>query len=83
MKSYLAVLALAATVIAGNTKSGGTCNNGQVVVCKSNGNGGTLSLGNIAPGLLGQSCSGGNVYCCSEKDVKQVRSVESQGYLKH
>jgi hypothetical protein len=32
-----------------------------------------LSLGNIAPGLLGDNCSGGDVYCCSEEDVEQVK----------
>lgn len=74
MKYHFAVFALVATAIASTTdgQKSGVCDNGQVVVCKGNGNAGLLTLGNIAPGLLGQSCSGGNVYCCSAKDVKQV-----------
>lgn len=56
----------------GSGGSTGTCNNDQTVVCNGNGDGGLLSLGNILPGLLGQSCSGGNVYCCSTEAVKQV-----------
>lgn len=48
------------------------CESHQTVVCSGNGNGGLLSLGNILNGLLGESCSGGDVYCCSQKDVEQV-----------
>lgn len=48
------------------------CESHQTVVCSGNGNGGLLSLGNILSGLLGESCSGGDVYCCSQKDVEQV-----------
>lgn len=73
MKYHFAVFALVATAIASST--GGkdkVCKSDQTVVCKGNGNGGLLSLGNIAPGLLGEKCSGGNVYCCSTEDVKQV-----------
>jgi hypothetical protein len=48
------------------------CESHQTVVCSDNGNGGLLSLGNLLNGLLGESCSGGDVYCCSQKDVDQV-----------
>ncbi len=48
------------------------CESHQTVVCEGNGGGGLLSLGNILAGLLGKSCSGGDVYCCSQKDVEQV-----------
>ncbi|KAJ6031565.1 hypothetical protein N7540_002297 [Penicillium herquei] len=47
-----------------------TCESHQTVVCSDNGNGGLLSLGNILTGLLGESCSGGDVYCCSSSDVQ-------------
>lgn len=74
MKFFIAVLALAATAIAGE----GTCNDGSSVVCKDNGNGGLLTLGNIAPGALGESCSAGEVYCCTDKDIKDVRHIYTQ-----
>lgn len=80
MKFYIAVLALAATVIASPLTEGGrssVCSKDDVVVCKGNGKSGLISLGQIAPGLLGQSCSGGDVYCCSKKDVKEVCFIES------
>ncbi|KAJ5111223.1 hypothetical protein N7532_001758 [Penicillium argentinense] len=48
------------------------CESHQTVVCSNNGNGGLLSLGNLLNGLLGESCSGGDVYCCSQSDVEQV-----------
>lgn len=67
----LAIMAFFATEsIAKST----TCESNQIVICKGNGNGGLLSLGNIASGLLGDNCSGGDVYCCSEEDVEQVRN---------
>ncbi|KAJ5587584.1 uncharacterized protein N7459_003349 [Penicillium hispanicum] len=47
-----------------------TCDSHQTVVCDG-GNGGLISLGNILTGLLGESCAGGDVYCCSESDVQQ------------
>lgn len=73
MKLYFTSLtALAALVTAAVAKST-TCENDQIVICKGNGNGGLLSLGNIAPGLLGENCSGGEVYCCSQDDVEQVQ----------
>ncbi|CAI7597756.1 unnamed protein product [Penicillium pancosmium] len=72
MKLYFTSLtALAALVTAAVAKST-TCENDQIVICKGNGNGGLLSLGNIAPGLLGENCSGGEVYCCSQDDVEQI-----------
>jgi hypothetical protein len=48
------------------------CESHQTVVCEGNGSGGLLSLGNLLNGLLGESCSGGDVYCCSQSDVEQV-----------
>lgn len=72
MKYVFTSLALAATVIAGAVDNSRTCDQNQVVVCRGNGNGGFVSLGNILRGLLGQSCSTGNVYCCSQEDVEQV-----------
>lgn len=48
------------------------CESHQTIVCSNNGNGGLLSLGNLLTGLLGESCSGGDVYCCSQDDVEQV-----------
>ncbi|KAJ5645669.1 hypothetical protein N7507_011680 [Penicillium longicatenatum] len=74
MKVFFISLALASSAIAASiarSSTDATCKSGQVVVCKGNGNGGLISLGNIAPGLLGTSCSGGDVYCCSQKDVEQ------------
>ncbi|KAI2791800.1 hypothetical protein POX_c04679 [Penicillium oxalicum] len=58
----------------GEKSSGDTtvCSSKQTVVCSDNGNGGLLSLGNLLTGLLGESCSGGDVYCCSEEEVNQV-----------
>lgn len=73
MKSFFISLALAASAITGSLAKSTVCDSGEVVVCSGNGDGGFISLGNIASGLLGESCSTGPVYCCSEKDVKQVR----------
>ncbi|KAJ6131141.1 hypothetical protein N7523_001601 [Penicillium sp. IBT 18751x] len=72
MKGFTISLALAAFAITGSLAKSTTCDSDQVVVCKGNGNGGLVSLGNIAPGLLGVLCSGGDVYCCSEEDVQQI-----------
>ncbi|KAJ5668971.1 hypothetical protein N7462_010041 [Penicillium macrosclerotiorum] len=71
MKFIIVTLALVATAFAGSPHSedGKTCKSGQTVVCKDNGNGGLITLGNVAPGALGVSCSGGDVYCCDDKDV--------------
>lgn len=81
MKFFIAVLALAATAIAGDVGSekegSSTCDNGSSPVCKDNGNGGLLTLGNVATGALGESCSGGDVYCCTDKDIKDVRPISS------
>ncbi|KAJ5683286.1 hypothetical protein N7462_006451 [Penicillium macrosclerotiorum] len=68
-------LFVVATLVTGSIAKGTTCESNQVVVCKGNGNGGLFSLGNIAPGLLGDNCSGGDVYCCSEEDVEQIGLV--------
>ncbi|KAJ5915683.1 hypothetical protein N7466_011616 [Penicillium verhagenii] len=74
MKVFFITLALASSAIAASIATrDSTCKSDQVVVCQGNGNAGLISLGNIATGLLGESCSGGDVYCCSEKDVEQVR----------
>lgn len=77
MKFFIAVLALAATAIALGNPEGEktTCSGGSSVVCKGNGDAGFLSLGNVAPGALGESCSTGDVYCCSDKDIKDVRPI--------
>lgn len=80
MKFFIAALALAATAIAGDHDGGhegAICDNGSTVVCKDNGNGGMFTLGNIAPGALGQSCTGGDVYCCKEEDIEDVRSIST------
>ncbi|CAI7604440.1 hypothetical protein N7533_008809 [Penicillium manginii] len=69
MKFILVALTLAATAIATSSGEGKVCKSGQSVVCSDNGNGGLLTLGNVAPGALGESCAGGDVYCCDDKDV--------------
>lgn len=81
MKFILASFGLVATVLAGspNHDSGKVCKGGQSVVCAKNGNGGLVSLGDIATGALGVSCSGGDVYCCDEKDV-QVGAICSNSF---
>lgn len=79
MKFILATLALVATALAGATNhngGGATCDSDQTVVCTGNGNGGLLTLGNVAPGLLGSSCAAGDVYCCKKTDVDNVRYPE-------
>ncbi|KAJ5975369.1 hypothetical protein N7481_009076 [Penicillium waksmanii] len=71
--SLLFATALAMPTSEGNDDSGKTvCESHQSVVCDKNGNGGLLSLGNLLNGLLGESCSGGDVYCCSQSDIEQV-----------
>lgn len=71
MRLIVTLFALMATALAGApaAEGGKTCKNGQSVVCKDNGNGGILTLGNVAPGALGVDCSGGDTYCCDDKDV--------------
>ncbi|CAI7678835.1 unnamed protein product [Penicillium pancosmium] len=69
MKFILIALTLAATAIAGGSDDGKICKSGQSVVCSKNGNGGLLTLGNVATGALGESCANGDVYCCDDKDV--------------
>ncbi|KAJ5698686.1 hypothetical protein N7462_000691 [Penicillium macrosclerotiorum] len=76
MKFLIASLTLLAVATASTTGTEATaCASGQVVVCKGNGNGGLITLGNVAPGLLGVACSGGDFYCCSQKDVQQIGLV--------
>ncbi|KAJ5613850.1 hypothetical protein N7528_007504 [Penicillium herquei] len=74
MKYTIVFSALFAAAFAMPTTEGNlgkpTCESHQEVVCSGNGNGGLLSLGNILTGLLGESCSGGDVYCCSSEDVQ-------------
>ncbi|OQD73543.1 hypothetical protein PENDEC_c014G05382 [Penicillium decumbens] len=70
MKFIFATLALAATAFAASS-----CKGGQTAVCKGNGNGGLLTLGNVAPGALGEACSGGDVYCCDDKAIGDVGLV--------
>lgn len=82
MKLPLASVSLTVMLIA--TESAAkvtTCESNQIVICKGNGNGGLFSLGNIASGLLGDNCSGGDVYCCSEEDVEQVMSYSLDGLI--
>ncbi|KAJ6104331.1 hypothetical protein N7523_010651 [Penicillium sp. IBT 18751x] len=85
MKFFIAVLALAATAIAGGSST--TCKSDQSIVCKDNGDGGLLTLGNIAGGALGDECSGGDVYCCSDKDIEDIGlinlDVNAQCSLNH
>ncbi|KAJ5240284.1 hypothetical protein N7468_004903 [Penicillium chermesinum] len=71
MKFTLVAFSLIATAIAGvPVQDGGkVCKSGQSVVC-AGGNGGLLTLGNVATGALGDSCSGGDVYCCEDKDLE-------------
>ncbi|KAJ5930869.1 hypothetical protein N7466_006362 [Penicillium verhagenii] len=92
MKFIFATLALAATALAattgdkGGSTTGSTCKSDQQVVCKDNGNGGILTLGNIAPGALGVDCSGGDVYCCNSDDVESGLinlDVDAQCSLNH
>ncbi|CAI7678833.1 unnamed protein product [Penicillium pancosmium] len=80
MKFFIASL-LFATALAmptsegskGDDDSGKTvCDSHESVVCSGNGNGGLLSLGNLLTGLLGESCSNGDVYCCSQSDIEQT-----------
>ncbi|KAJ5111975.1 hypothetical protein N7532_000020 [Penicillium argentinense] len=70
MKFILMSLVLAATALAGKDghDSDKVCKSGQSVVCSKNGSG-LLTLGNVATGALGVDCSGGDVYCCDDKDV--------------
>lgn len=89
MKYTLVLSALFAVALAAPTTDGGkkgkdedegdftVCDSHETVVCSGNGNGGLLSLGNILNGLLGESCSGGDVYCCKQSDVEQVRLLPS------
>ncbi|KAJ5589783.1 hypothetical protein N7450_003755 [Penicillium hetheringtonii] len=51
-------------------EGGKVCKSDQTPVCSKNGNGGLITLGNIAGGALGTECSGGDVYCCETKDVQ-------------
>jgi hypothetical protein len=73
MKTSVAVLAFAITVFA--LPSENVCPSKQTVVCHGQGNGGLISLGNVLPGVLGENCAGGDVYCCSSDDVAQVNIV--------
>lgn len=74
VKSILAIAGLAGFAIAGAMPAS-VCASHQQVVCSGNGNGGLLTLGNVLPGALGTSCSGGDVYCCDTSDINQVRRV--------
>lgn len=53
-------------------ESGNVCKSDQTVVCKGQGNGGLITLGNVLPGALGENCAGGDVYCCSHDAVAGV-----------
>lgn len=72
--SALFASALAAPTVEGHGGSKGgdegtVCESHQSVVCSGNG-GGLVTLGNLLNGLLGESCSGGDVYCCSNSDIQ-------------
>ncbi|KAJ5392163.1 hypothetical protein N7509_007653 [Penicillium cosmopolitanum] len=78
MKFFIASL-LFATALAMPTSDGSDSDSGKTVceghesvVCDKNGDGGLLSLGNLLNGLLGESCSTGGVYCCSQSDIEQI-----------
>ncbi|KAJ5234175.1 uncharacterized protein N7469_003343 [Penicillium citrinum] len=72
MKFTLISFAIFATALAGGSapEGGKVCKSDQTPVCSKNGNGGLITLGNIAGGALGTECSGGDVYCCETKDVQ-------------
>ncbi|KAJ5201748.1 uncharacterized protein N7498_006411 [Penicillium cinerascens] len=73
MKYLLAYSALFAAVVAIPTGDLGqkTCKSEETVVCKGDGEGGFLSLGNLLAGLLGENCSAGDIYCCETGKVQQ------------
>ncbi|KAJ5414688.1 hypothetical protein N7509_001315 [Penicillium cosmopolitanum] len=75
MRLYFTSLTALAVLVTAAVAKSTTCENDEIVVCKGNGNAGLLSLGNIAPGLLGDNCSSGPVYCCSQDDVEQVQPI--------
>ncbi|KAJ5358409.1 uncharacterized protein N7496_010822 [Penicillium cataractarum] len=85
VKSILVTLGLSALAIAGSTAA--SCSSDQQVVCKDNGNGGLLTLGNVLPGGLGVSCSGGDVYCCDKSATQDGNlinlDVNAQCSLNH
>ncbi|OOQ87475.1 hypothetical protein PEBR_20213 [Penicillium brasilianum] len=85
VKSILATLGLVALVMAGDSEK--ICKSDQQVVCKDNGDGGVLTLGNVLDGALGVSCSGGDVYCCENKDIEDLGlinlDVNAQCSLNH
>lgn len=75
--SALFASALAAPAVNGHGGGGDSkgddstvCESHQSVVCSGNGDGGLITLGNLLNGLLGESCSGGDVYCCSNSDIQ-------------
>lgn len=89
---YITVLTFCAYAFAIPTSNGGgsaskdqpsVCASDQTVVCSGNGNGGLLSLGNLLTGALGDSCSGGDVYCCSQSDVDEVRQLKTPSRVKN
>lgn len=80
MKSYIVALALAATVIATPIAKGGPsdtsiCSSRDTVVCKKDDH--TLfEVIPVLPELLKDECQGGDIYCCSQEDVKNVCLIE-------
>jgi hypothetical protein len=74
MKFIYASFLFVATVIAlPQDEAGNVCASKETVVCQGQGNGGLITLGNVLPGALGENCGAGDVYCCSQDDVEQVR----------
>ncbi|EPS29715.1 hypothetical protein PDE_04665 [Penicillium oxalicum 114-2] len=72
MQTPVILLTLAAMVMASSNAGGNVCKNGETVVCQGQGNGGLITLGNVLPGVLGQNCAAGDVYCCSTDKINQV-----------
>ncbi|KAJ5378878.1 hypothetical protein N7509_011997 [Penicillium cosmopolitanum] len=68
-------------------ETGNVCESDQSVVCKENGKGGLISLGNVLPGALGESCDTGAVYCCSHEAASKGNlanlDVNAQCSLNH
>jgi hypothetical protein len=86
MKSYIVALALAATVIATPIMKGppkekepsntSVCSSHDTVVCKTEEKA-LIDLGKLfLPDLLKDECQGGDIYCCSQEDVKNVCLIE-------
>ncbi|KAJ5741229.1 hypothetical protein N7533_009937 [Penicillium manginii] len=47
-----------------DAETGKMCASNETIVCTGNGGSGLITLGNVLPGALGESCAAGDVYCC-------------------